>query len=137
MIFVFLCLTYFTQYDNLCSFLWLSNIPLYICTTSLSIILMMDIELLPCPDYCKQCFYEHWSACIFSNYGFLQIIPRSGIAGQFSVFNLLENLCTVLQSDCTNIHSHQQYRQVLFSPHALQHLVLVDFFMMAILTSAK
>ena len=34
--------------------LWLSNIPLYICTTSsLSIPLSMDILLRPCPDYCK------------------------------------------------------------------------------------
>ena len=53
------------------SFFWLSNIPLYICTTSsLSIPLLM---LLPCFDYCKQCCYEHRDACIFLNWSFLQI----------------------------------------------------------------
>ena len=35
-------------------FLWLSNIPLYICaTSSLSIHLLMTLRLLPCPGYCK------------------------------------------------------------------------------------
>ena len=34
--------------------------------------LLQDIEnrslgLPPCLDYCKQCSYEHWGACIFSN----------------------------------------------------------------------
>ena len=36
------------------SFLWLSNIPLYICTApSLSIHLSLGIRLLPWPGYCK------------------------------------------------------------------------------------
>ena len=32
-------------------------------------------RLLPCPGYCQQCCYEHWHACVFSNwcFHFLQI----------------------------------------------------------------
>ena len=54
------------------SFLWLSNIPLYICTTfSLSIYLLMGIQVASGLGYCKQCCYEHWGACVFPDQRFL------------------------------------------------------------------
>ena len=90
MIFLFLCLIYFTQYDNLqvhpCCCKWLISFFLITEYWSIVYIYMAQfyslmyrwiLKLLPCLGCCKQCCCEHWSALIFLNLSFLHIYVRT------------------------------------------------------------
>ena len=83
-----------------------------------------------------------WTPAAISYWGCLSILvssgymPRSGIVVSFDGFipSFLRNLHTIFYRGCISLHSHQQCKNVPFSPHLFQHLLFVDFLIRTILT---
>ena len=63
--------------------------------------------------------------------GVHMILPRYRTAGSFtsSVFSFIRNLCTVIHSGHTSLHSHHWCLKVPISTNPRQHLLSVDILM--------
>ena len=74
-----------------------------------------------------------------SGFASCRYILRRGIAGSFgsSVFCFLRTLHSIFHSGRMNLHSHQQWIRVAFSPYPHQHLLFVFFLMKVIFTEVK
>ena len=78
----------------------------------------------------------HVSLSVLVSSGYM---PRSGIAGSYGSFipSFLRNLHTIFHSGLSIYIPTSSARAFPFSPPLLQHLLFVDFLMMAILTSVR
>ena len=91
------------------------------------------------------CLFQFWfPRCVCPAVGFLghtEVLPPVFFVCLFVLFCfvlfLLRNLHTVLHSVFISFHSHQQCKRVPFSSHPVQHVLLVDFWITAILTGMK
>ena len=75
----------------------------------------------------------HMSFSVLISLGYM---PRSAISGSYSGFipSFLRSLHTIFHGGWISLHSRQQCKSVPFLPHPFQHLLLVEFLMIVILT---
>ena len=111
------------------SFLWLSNTPLCIRTTTFYPFIcqwtsgLLHVLAIVNSAAMNNVIHVSFSVLVSSGY-----MPRSGIARSYGGFipSFFRRISLLFHIGCINLHSHQQCKSVSLSPHPLQHLLFID-----------
>jgi hypothetical protein len=98
---------------------------------------LVSFQLLAIINKAAMNIVEHVSLLyVEASFGYM---PRSGIAWSSgsTMLNFSRNHQTDFQRDCTSLQFHQEWRSVPLSPHPHQHLLALEFMILAILTGVR
>ena len=122
------------------SFYWLSTISVYMCTASfLSIHLLMDIYIASMSWLLWiVLLWTQWCMYLFELWFCLDICPGVGLVDHNLNLCLVFLVISVLFSTvAASPYTREQCRRSPSSPCPVQHLLFVDFLIMAILTGVR
>lgn len=110
-----------------CSYLWLSNIPLYEYIAICLSIHLLNIWVVSVLGYYKQNFHEHLCTTLWLDMYFYIFWVNTYKYNHWVrwkvLIDFIRNWAVVFLSICTSFHSHQQCIWTPIAPHSHKHLI--------------